>query len=270
MDTTAYLTSQGWLGTGHALHYSGRGITKPIVLLQKQNVLGLGKKKHDAHADQWWARAFDDTLKGINATKDENSGKTEGIQLGAGAQALQMVGTHGARWVRQRGLYGNFVRGEGLGGTLTPEDKFELNGFKKRKRGEGYDQRIEEGREVEAEEALKKGRNQRHENAGGPASDVVICDSMQDTNETSETETKEQRRQRRKERRERKIRKNQDAEVVVPDQKVVSASEKLPKAGKHKKKKQNLEATNFAKVAHSTTAEAAVDAKFKVAKKKRR
>lgn len=123
MDTAAYLTNQGWLGDGHALHHSGRGITKPILVSQKQNVLGIGKKKHDAHADQWWARAFDATLKGINATKDQATGRIEGISLGVGAQALQMVGKGGGKWVAQRGLYSNFVRGEGLNGTLTTEEE---------------------------------------------------------------------------------------------------------------------------------------------------
>ena len=123
MDTAAYLTNQGWRGNGHALHHSGRGITKPIHISQKTNVLGVGKKQHDAHADQWWARAFDDTLKGLNTTKNEETGKTEGIILGSGAQALQMVGIGGAKWVGQGGLYSNFVRGKGLSGTLRAEEK---------------------------------------------------------------------------------------------------------------------------------------------------
>ena len=122
MDAAAYLTNQGWRGDGHSLHQSGRGITKPIRISQKANVLGVGKKQHDAHADQWWARAFDDTLKGLNTTKSVVTGKTEGIHLGSGAQALQMVGIGGAKWVGQSGLYSNFVRGESLSGTLTPED----------------------------------------------------------------------------------------------------------------------------------------------------
>jgi nucleolar protein TMA23 len=122
MDTAAYLHSQGWAGHGHALHHSGRGITKPLAVNQKNNVLGIGKKKHDAHADQWWARAFDETLKGINTTKDVNTGATQSVQLGSGAQALQMAGRGGARWGGGKGLYGHFVRGESLGGTLTPEE----------------------------------------------------------------------------------------------------------------------------------------------------
>ena len=122
MDTAAYLSRQGWRGDGHALHHSGRGLTKPIRISQKTNVYGIGKKKHDAHADQWWARAFDDTLKGLNTTNDNITGKVDGINLGAGSQALQMVGRAGAKWVGQSGLYRNFVRGESLSGTLTPEE----------------------------------------------------------------------------------------------------------------------------------------------------
>lgn len=122
MNTTAYLTSQGWRGDGHPLHHSGRGITKPILVSKKANVLGIGTKKHDAHADQWWARAFDDTLKSLNNTKDKATGKTEGISLGAGAQALQMVRKGGAKWAGNRGLYSNFVRGENLCGTLKSEE----------------------------------------------------------------------------------------------------------------------------------------------------
>ena len=120
MDTAAYLTSQGWAGHGHALHHSGRGIIKPIAVAQKNNVLGVGKKKHDVHADQWWARAFDETLKGINATKDGATGTTEGLVItGAAKQAGSKMrcGVHSVGY----GLYSCFVKGEGLGGTLDEQ-----------------------------------------------------------------------------------------------------------------------------------------------------
>ena len=126
MNAAAYLTNQGWRGDGHALHHSGRGITKPIHIPHKANVLGVGKKKHDAHADQWWARAFDDTLKGLNAPKNAATGKTEAVALSSDAPALQMVGIGGPKWVGQGSLYSNFVRGESLSGTLTPEEKDQL------------------------------------------------------------------------------------------------------------------------------------------------
>ena len=121
MDTAAYLTSQGWAGHGHALHHSGRGIIKPIAVTQKNNVLGVGKKKHDAHADQWWARAFDETLKGINATKDDATGTTEGLVITSAAKQAGSKMRCGVASVGN-GLYSCFVKGEGLGGTLDEQD----------------------------------------------------------------------------------------------------------------------------------------------------
>lgn len=121
MDTAAYLTSQGWAGHGHALHHSGRGITKPIAVSQKNNVLGVGKKKHDSHADQWWARAFDETLKGINATKDGATGTTEGLVVTGAAKQAGLNMRSGVQSVGN-GLYSCFVKGEGLGGTLEERD----------------------------------------------------------------------------------------------------------------------------------------------------
>ena len=121
MDTAAYLTSQGWAGHGHALHHSGRGIIKPIAVTQKNNVLGIGRKKHDAHADQWWARAFDETLKGINATKDDTTGTTESLVITSAAKQAGSKMRCGVASVGH-GLYSCFVKGEGLGGTLDEQD----------------------------------------------------------------------------------------------------------------------------------------------------
>ena len=123
MDAAAYLTNQGWRGHGHALHHSGRGITKPVHISQKANVLGVGKKQHDAHADQWWARAFDDTLKGLNTLKNDATEKTERVSVGSGVQRLQILGIGEPKSIGQGGLYSNFVRGQGLSGTSIPEKK---------------------------------------------------------------------------------------------------------------------------------------------------
>lgn len=135
MDTSSYLRSQGWLGTGHALnsHKPGLGLeagqrhpglAKPLTIPQKQNVFGVGKKQHDSHADQWWARAFDDVLKGVNAGSARKEGlaepgveqqqqppRTNTISMGMGG-----LGKHG-------NLYGNFVRGEGLRGTFLKAEE---------------------------------------------------------------------------------------------------------------------------------------------------
>ena len=138
MDTTGYLTRQGWRGTGHALHPTGRGIKKPLLISQKTNVLGIGKKKHDVHADQWWARAFDSSLKDLSVGKVEE-GKlqsrdivvADGLGIGEGKGQdvevlvkrrewgqLDMLNAGGGKWVAKGGLYGGFVKGQGLIGTI--------------------------------------------------------------------------------------------------------------------------------------------------------
>ena len=71
MNAEAYLRKQGWPGSGHSLDQSGRGIKKPLLIAHKNDQLGLGKKKA-AHTtdDQWWLRAFDQSLQSIGTGKD--------------------------------------------------------------------------------------------------------------------------------------------------------------------------------------------------------
>lgn len=121
MDTTAYLTRHGWLGAGHSLHPSGHGIKKPLLVSKKSNVLGIGKKQHDVHADQWWARAFDATLKDLNVNTHGSSAKVEKVAFSTGAKHSEMVGRMGGKWAADVGLYGAFIRGQGLDGTISPE-----------------------------------------------------------------------------------------------------------------------------------------------------
>ncbi|KAI4196830.1 MAG: hypothetical protein LQ350_006296 [Teloschistes chrysophthalmus] len=113
MDTSAYLTRQGWLGDGNALHPSGHGIKKPLLVARKTNTLGLGKKAHDAYADQWWSRAFEETLGSLN-----DSFAAEKTTRGSGAKSSLVGVPSRARWVDPGGLYGGFVRGAGLDGTI--------------------------------------------------------------------------------------------------------------------------------------------------------
>ncbi|KAI9771073.1 MAG: hypothetical protein M1840_002424 [Geoglossum simile] len=120
MDTARYLKTQGWLGTGHALSI-GKGLSKPLLISRKSDVLGVGKKHNQA--DQWWARAFDDSLSGlevqegdvgadgvreVKVTQTKKGGVLEGLVAGKGS------------------LYSMFVKGEGLVGTIgkgTMEDE---------------------------------------------------------------------------------------------------------------------------------------------------
>lgn len=124
MDSSAYLTRHGWRGEGHALHPTGRGIKKPLLVSKKTNVLGIGKKKNDIHADQWWARAFDKGLKSLDVSKSTKS-EAEPVRTNAGARgALELLQSGGGKWA---GLYSGFVKGQGLDGTLGSEKGPGLN-----------------------------------------------------------------------------------------------------------------------------------------------
>ena len=117
MDAHALLTSQGWRGSGHSLHSTSDaiGLSRPLLVAQKQNVLGLGKKQHRT-SDMWWMNAFDKSLKGLDTS---NEGHVVQTVTNGG---LDMVKKGGGKWVGKSGLYASFVKGEMLGGTLTPED----------------------------------------------------------------------------------------------------------------------------------------------------
>lgn len=65
MDAEGYLKSHGWRGLGYSLDQKDRGLKKPLLVSKKIDVLGVGKQRHQAQADQWWMRAFDESLKQI-------------------------------------------------------------------------------------------------------------------------------------------------------------------------------------------------------------
>ncbi|KAL8780096.1 MAG: hypothetical protein Q9203_001072 [Teloschistes exilis] len=113
MDTSAYLTRQGWLGDGNTLHPSGHGIKKPLLVARKTNTLGLGKKAHDVYADQWWSRAFEETLGSLNG-----GAASEKTNMGTVVKSSVMGVPSAARWGPPGGLYGGFIRGAGLEGTM--------------------------------------------------------------------------------------------------------------------------------------------------------
>ncbi|KAJ9648239.1 hypothetical protein H2199_001092 [Coniosporium tulheliwenetii] len=90
MDAAAHLKRHGWRGHGHSLDRHDRGIKKPLLISQKADLFGVGKKK----------------------------------QLGTGKQtALDQIQQNG---VARGGLYGFFVRGEGLSGTISEVETPEL------------------------------------------------------------------------------------------------------------------------------------------------
>lgn len=109
MDTAAYLTRQGWRGSGHPLHPSGHGIAKPLLVSKKNDVLGVGNRKNDALASQWWLKAFDTTLKQFNYAVPDGT-----------SRPVEKAKSIFQRPFYSNALYSNFVKGEGLSGTHTP------------------------------------------------------------------------------------------------------------------------------------------------------
>lgn len=105
MDTKAYLKSHGWRGDGHSLDSTDRGIRRPLLVSKKVDVLGVGVNKHAAVSDQWWMRAFDEGLKNLGSgTKSTLANVREkGVHFG--------------------GLYGRFVKGETVEGTIESEEE---------------------------------------------------------------------------------------------------------------------------------------------------
>jgi len=100
MDASGYLKKHGWQGSGHSLDGHGRGLKKPLLVSKKVDVLGVGLNKHAAVSDQWWLRAYDQGLATLGTGKES---------------ALAQAQKHG---VNRGGLYGRFVKGEGVPGTL--------------------------------------------------------------------------------------------------------------------------------------------------------
>lgn len=103
MDASAYLKRHGWRGLGHSLDSTDNGLKRPLLISKKVDVLGIGINRHDVIADQWWMKAYDSGL------KDFGTGK-KGL--------LAQVAEHG---VKRGGLYGRFVKGEGVPGTFEVE-----------------------------------------------------------------------------------------------------------------------------------------------------
>ncbi|KAM0719870.1 hypothetical protein Q7P37_004005 [Cladosporium fusiforme] len=103
MDASNYLKKHGWQGSGHSLDGNGRGLKKPLLVSKKVDVLGIGLNKHAAVSDQWWLRAYDQGLQTLGTGKES---------------ALAQAQKHG---VNRGGLYGRFVKGEGVPGTLGKE-----------------------------------------------------------------------------------------------------------------------------------------------------
>ena len=172
MDASGYLKKHGRQGSGHSLDGTGRGLKKPLLVSKKVDVLGVGLNKHAAVSDQWWLRAYDQGLATLGTGKES---------------ALAQAQKHG---VNRGGLYGRFVKGEGVPGTLGQdiwpstktgeEKKVEVNGMlptpqdsdaqeekaeRKRKRADKAEEKklkrkADGGKEDSEEKAAKKAKKE--------------------------------------------------------------------------------------------------------------
>ena len=151
MDAQAHLMSLGWAGPGHALdahrarsrsptkrthrglgydpkavrngniNGGGNGLVKPLLISQRQGRLGIGKKIHEpAAGNEWWLAGFEKALgnigKGNRAA--ETSGTSTPSSGGSSSSAASSVGYRG----KHSGLYGCFVKGTEMEGTIDDDD----------------------------------------------------------------------------------------------------------------------------------------------------
>ena len=188
MDASPYLKKHGWQGSGHSLDGHGRGLKKPLLVSKKVDVLGVGLNKHAAVSDQWWLRAYDQGLATLGTGKES---------------ALAQAQKHG---VNRGGLYGRFVKGEGMPGTVgeevwpstktgeaeegkkvgaengmlpTPQDSDaqEEKAERKRKRADKAEEKKSKrkadagGKEDSVEKAAKKAKKEARKSVGGAEDD---------------------------------------------------------------------------------------------------
>jgi len=196
MDAHALLTSQGWRGKGHSLHSTNDsiGLSRPLLVSQKQNTLGVGKKQHRT-SDMWWMNAFDKSLQGLDTSQ-------EGVVVQTVTSgALDMVKKGGGRWVGNGGLYSCFVRGETLVGSVKEvvvEERTEW-----RVKGMGEVDRKEEKRrrrEGESKEERRKRKLEKRARRAAKENTNESTPSAEDNDDeaTEQVETKEQRKERRR------------------------------------------------------------------------
>ncbi|KAF7938790.1 uncharacterized protein EAE98_001128 [Botrytis deweyae] len=239
MNAHALLTSQGWRGTGHSLHHSSDtiGLSRPLLVSKKDNLLGVGKKMHKT-ADMWWLNAFDASLKGLDTSKE---GQVK-VQEGGG---LEMVVKGGSKWVGGKGgLYSFFVRGETVGGTMEDKEKEKKamevivkeeksgKGKEKKRKGEERKESKEERRarkeKKRAERARKSAAKEAKKIKGGKEAKTPSASST----DSEKTETKEERRERKEQKRQKKLLRQSEKESS--DTSSTSESAKKKKSRKNK------------------------------------
>jgi nucleolar protein TMA23 len=190
MDAQAFLTAQGWRGSGHSLHATSdsKGLARPLLVAKKQDTLGLGQGPHRT-SDMWWMDALDKSLKGLDTSQPGRVVQT------VADGTLDVVARGRSRTGPAGGLYASFVQGESLGSTIAPEASTAPN--KSRKRSAGKSETREERR---ARKAARRAARASHTPDLGSRRAVPAnrTDNEMVSSAKIEMETKEQRWTRRK------------------------------------------------------------------------
>ena len=144
MDAHAHLLSLGWAGPGHSLdsrpqkgrrglaydpkqaQNNGNGLIKPLLISQKKNTFGIGKKAHEpAAGNEWWLKGFEAALSNVGKSESERTSGTATPELGRSTNGYAE---------KHVGLYGFFVKGGEMEGTIGLEEGKEYTSKTRRKR----------------------------------------------------------------------------------------------------------------------------------------
>ncbi|KAL4400067.1 hypothetical protein ACI68E_002982 [Malassezia pachydermatis] len=123
LNTSEYLTKQGWSGHGTPLDGErGRGLRKPIIIPQKRNLGGVGQNRD--RAVEWWDDIFAAGAKALAigpAAKKETTPTNSNVPRRA-------LSTLAKQEHARRMLMSNFIRGEVVSSmSLTEEMDEETN-----------------------------------------------------------------------------------------------------------------------------------------------
>jgi nucleolar protein TMA23 len=154
MDAHAHLLSLGWAGPGHSLdsrphkgrrglaydpkqaQNTGNGLIKPLLISQKKNTFGIGKKAHEpAAGNEWWLKGFETALSNVGKSESERTSGTATPELSRPVNGV--TGKH-------VGLYGFFVKGGEMEGTIGLEAGEEYaSTTRKKRKSDALDSHVE-------------------------------------------------------------------------------------------------------------------------------
>jgi nucleolar protein TMA23 len=194
LNASAHLQSLGWAGPGHPLnpnaykqkgsrglaydpsaskttnasHFAagGNGLIRPLLVSKKEGNLGLGRRAHEPQkGNEWWLKGFEAALKKDGSTAGNSSAAGSGTstprmkQEEAGEELQRRVNVQAGRF---GGLYGFFVRGETVGGTIGEEDgEAERRGKKRKSEVLAAGEEVEEYESSSLDDGVRKRRKKK-------------------------------------------------------------------------------------------------------------